>query len=123
MYMVWGQVCGAAIRCLQTQVVNSIIRYSSGEEGMLQHSITHHTCPVDATAVEGNDGRDQGLRRRHLTSMGRRSLNFRVRQMARHPALSVGLEFGFWAILAIAVAFAVLRRVRVRTDRQVHELG
>ena len=28
MYMVWGQVCGAAIRCLQTQVVNSIIRYT-----------------------------------------------------------------------------------------------
>ena len=41
---------------------------------MLQHSITHHTCPVDATAVEGDGGRDQGLRRRHLTSMGRRSL-------------------------------------------------
>ena len=72
MYMVWGQVCGAAIRCLQTQVVNSIIRYSSGEEGMLQHSITNHSCPVDATTVGGGDGgRDQGLRRRHLTSRAR----------------------------------------------------
>ena len=57
----------------------------------------------------GDGGRDQGLRRRHLTSMGRRSLNFRVRQMARHPAFIVGLvmDFGSWAILAIAVAFAV----------------
>ena len=75
---------------------------------MLQHSITNHSCPVDATAVGGDGGRDQGLRRRHLTSMGRRSLNFRVRQMARHPAFIVGLvvDFGSWAILAIAVAFA-----------------
>ena len=74
----------------------------------MQHSITNHSCPVDATAVGGDGGRDQGLRRRHLTSMGRRSLNFRVRQMARHPAFIVGLEFVFWAILAIAFAVAVL---------------
>ena len=75
---------------------------------MLQHSITNHSCPVDATAVGGGWRSGPGARRRHLTSMGRRSLNFRVRQMARHPAFIVGLEFVFWAILAIAFAVAVL---------------
>ena len=53
---------------------------------MLQHSITHHTCPVDATAVEGDGGRDQGLRRRHLTSMGRRSLESSLSQLAEPKA-------------------------------------
>ena len=59
----------------------------------------------------GDGGRDQGLRRRHLTSMGRRSLNARARQMARHPAFIVGLEFVLWAILAIAFAVAVLMHI------------
>ena len=42
MYMVWGSACGAQFVVCKPRLISYNKIYSSGEEGMLQHSITHH---------------------------------------------------------------------------------